>query len=126
MKSIAHIQSDRAARSRQSSPTEQRSLLLRAASKAEYSSRLLLTGCLALFVSAATIEAQTWGTVLDAEGPTGESVYQVTADSAGNLFAAGSVHDETDRYHAVIMKSSDAGVTWANVVDLPAESDLWA
>ena len=46
--------------------------------------------------------------------------------SAGNIFAAGTMRDATERYHAVIMKSSDSGATWGTVVDYPAVNDLSA
>ncbi len=77
----------------------------------------------ALFVSSATVQAQTWQTVDDAEGPGGESVYRITSDSAGNIFAAGNVYDATGLFHAVITKSSDSGATWETVVDYPAVDD---
>ncbi len=85
-----------------------------------------LAVCLALLVNAAAVQAQSWATVDDAEGATGEAVYQITSDSAGNIFAAGTIRDATERYHAVITKSSDGGANWGIVVDYPAENDLSA
>ena len=82
--------------------------------------------CLAFLINSASVQAQTWSTVDDALGPAGEVVYQTTSDSAGNLFAAGTMRDATQRYHAVIMKSSDSGSTWGTVVDYPAVNDLAA
>lgn len=86
---------------------------------------ILALGAL-LCAGSAPTHAQTWETIDDAAGATGEGVYKVTSDSAGNIFAAGYVRDATERYHAVIMKSSDSGATWATVIDYPAVNDLSA
>lgn len=80
----------------------------------------------ALITATAITQAEAWETVADAEGATGEVVYQIASDSAGNIFAAGTMRDATQRYHAVITKSSDGGATWGTVVDYPAENDLSA
>jgi hypothetical protein len=88
--------------------------------------RLILALGAALLASAAAVHAQTWQTVDDADGATGELVYQITSDSAGNISAAGTMRDATERYHAVIMKCSDSGATRATVVDYSAENDLSA
>lgn len=68
-------------------------------------------------------QAQTWQTIDDAEGSTGEGVREVTSDSAGNIFAAGWIRDASERYHAVITRSSDSGATWGTVADYPALND---
>jgi hypothetical protein len=88
--------------------------------------QVILALCLALFLSATTLQAQAWETIDDAEGATGEAVYQTTVDSAGNIFAAGYMRDAAQRFHAVIMKSSDRGATWETVVDYPAVNDVGA
>jgi hypothetical protein len=86
----------------------------------------MLSLSVALCASSAIVRAQSWQTVDDAQGATDEAAYRITADSAGNIFAAGTIRDATQRYHAVIMKSSDAGATWGTVVDYPAVNDLSA
>lgn len=93
---------------------------------ARRASGLIPAICLALLVSATSVHAQTWRTVDDVQGPTGEVLHQITSDSAGNLFAAGTIRDASQRYHAVIMKSSDSGANWRTVVDYPAMNDLSA
>jgi hypothetical protein len=87
---------------------------------------LILAICGAFLFSAVSVHSQTWETAADLEGDTGEGVYAITSDSAGNLFAAGYMRDATERYHAIILKSSDRGSTWETVVDYPAETDLSA
>ena len=73
-----------------------------------------------LCISSAPAQAQTWETIDDAAGATSEKVLSITSDSAGNIFAAGTMRDATERGHAVIMKSSDSGATWSTVADYPA------
>ena len=75
-----------------------------------------------LAISGAT-QAQTWDTVDDAEGATGEGVYKITSDGAGNIFAAGYLRDATQRYHGIVMKRSIGGTSWGIVADYPAVND---
>jgi hypothetical protein len=76
----------------------------------------------ALCVSAAAVQAQTWETVDDIDAPAA-GAREVVTDSTSNVFVAGYMKDETTRHHAVVMKSSDGGVTWETSADIPAPQD---
>ena len=85
-------------------------------------SRLTLAIGVVLCASCAALHAQTWATVDDVDAPAA-SAREVTADSEGNIFVAGSMKDETTRNHAVIMRSTDGGAIWETSADFPATID---
>ena len=85
---------------------------------ARQTSHTLLALGVALGVNS-TVHAQTWETVDDIDAPNAR-VRGIAADSAGNLFAAGSMSDAAGILHAVIMKSSNQGNDWVTSDDIPS------
>jgi hypothetical protein len=79
--------------------------------------RLLICAALSLLSQAAF--GETWQIVDDYQYVVGREAYArgLAQDPAGNLFAAGNARDALQVWHAVAMKSSDHGFTWATVDD---------
>ncbi len=76
---------------------------------------LALAGALALLGH--TTFAQTWQTVDDFQYFAGKEsfVLGLARNPLGNIFAAGDGLDAAGTYHALAMKTTDGGITWATI-----------
>ena len=85
--------------------------------KIMHSLRLALMGAAALLTQ--TAFAQTWQTVDDYQYVIGKRsiVNSLAKDPSGNLYAAGDGVNAAGIYHALAMKSTDGGLTWATIDD---------
>ena len=65
------------------------------------------------------LPAQTWQTVDDFQYTAGKGAVALGAglDTQGNLYTAGWADDAANIQHALVMRSSDQGVTWATIED---------
>jgi hypothetical protein len=65
------------------------------------------------------LPAQTWQTVDDFQYTAGKGAIALGAglDTQGNLYTAGWAYDAANIQHALVMRSSDQGVTWATIED---------
>ena len=89
---------------------------------ASRTSRFFLLLGLSLCARSAIAQTPSWETVDDFPDPSA-SASKITTDSAANIFVAGWTRDATTRYHALIMRSTDSGATWAISADYPAPQD---
>ena len=67
----------------------------------------------------AQLSAQTWQTVDNFQYTPGKGAGALGAglDTQGNLYTVGSAFDAANIQHALVMRSSDQGVTWAAIED---------
>ncbi len=65
------------------------------------------------------LPAQTWQTVDDFQYTAGKGAVALGAglDTQGNLYTAGWADDAANIQHALVMRSSDQGVTWTTIED---------
>ena len=81
---------------------------------------LRMTGSLAAALLAQTqLPAQPWQTVDDYQYSPGKMAraWATGLDAQGNLYTAGQAYDAANIRHAVVMRSSDQGATWATIED---------
>ncbi len=80
---------------------------------------LLRLLCATPLLAAVHLSAQTWQTVDDFQHAVGKpaSALALGADASGNIYAAGNGTDAAGVGHALVMKSTDAGNSWATIQD---------
>ncbi len=81
-------------------------------------SRLVLALGTALCASSASAQTAPAWELVDDLAPAAVA-RAITADSAGNIFVAGNTRDSANRPTAVVMKSSNGGLTWDNDPSTP-------